>query len=97
MVRVDHLRLCLIEECDEISQRMTKLMRFGPNEVQPEQSLNNTERLVDELNDLMGVIELLIQEGALPLNWVKLEKVNAKKLKVEKFLLLSKQCGTLVE
>lgn len=43
----------LIEECAEVQQRATKMLRFGVNEVQPGQPDNNSRRLALEVGDLM--------------------------------------------
>jgi hypothetical protein len=48
----------LIEECQEVSQRAAKSMQFGPNEVQKDQDKTNAIRLRDEVEDLLGVIDL---------------------------------------
>lgn len=48
----------LIEECMEVAQRATKMLRFGVNEVQPGQDLDNAERLSVEVGDLLAVIRL---------------------------------------
>ena len=53
----------MIEECAEVQQRATKLLRFGPEEVQPGQLLNNAFRLGLEIGDLMEMIDLAINAG----------------------------------
>lgn len=52
----------LIEECAEVQQRATKLLRFGRDEVQPGQDYSNKERLSSEVGDLNTLIELCIKE-----------------------------------
>jgi len=47
----------LIEECAEVQQRATKMLRFGVNEVQPGQPLSNAARLSLEFGDLLEVAE----------------------------------------
>jgi NTP pyrophosphatase (non-canonical NTP hydrolase) len=49
----------LIEECAEVAQRATKLLRFGAAETQPGQPLNNVERLSEETGDLRCMLALL--------------------------------------
>jgi hypothetical protein len=48
----------LIEECAEIIQRATKMLRFGVHEVQPGQPLSNRIRLSDEIGDFQAVLQL---------------------------------------
>lgn len=55
----------LIEECAEVQQRATKLLRFGVTEVQPGQPYDNRDRLSHEVGDLMCVIRLAIACGIL--------------------------------
>lgn len=50
----------LIEECAEVQQRATKLLRFGPTEVQPGQPHDNAWRLGLEIGDLLQVIALAL-------------------------------------
>jgi hypothetical protein len=47
----------LIEECSEVQQRATKMLRFGRDEIQPGQMLTNSERLSLEIGDLMEMID----------------------------------------
>ena len=47
------LSVLVQEECNEVGQRASKLTRFGFDEVQPGQPLNNLQRLEDEIDDLL--------------------------------------------
>lgn len=95
MTRDEHLYTIAGEEGVEVAQRCSKAVRFGSEEVQPGQELNNRQRILQEVADLLGVLELL---GFSPIvgpadalrPWV-----DAKKQKVERFLEYSEQCGTL--
>jgi hypothetical protein len=92
MNRTEHLLWVLAEECAEVAQRASKAARFGLDEVQPGQALTNEERLWQEMCDLCAVGEMLISlrgQGGLNRG-----DVDAKKAKVEKFLLYSAECGT---
>lgn len=91
MNRLEHLLWVLAEECAEVAQRASKAARFGIDEVQPGQALTNEERIWQEMNDLAAVGEMLIAlrgQGGL-----RRDAVEAKKAKVEKFLLYSAECG----
>lgn len=95
MNRLDHLLWVLAEECAEVAQRASKAARFGIDEIQPGQEFTNEERLWQEMNDLAGVAEMIISfRGKGGLNRAA---ADAKKSKVEKFLLYSAKCGTLSE
>jgi NTP pyrophosphatase (non-canonical NTP hydrolase) len=94
MTRTEHLLWILAEECAEVAQRASKAARFGVNEIQPGQTETNAERLSHEMNDLIGVAQLLADEGALAVS-ADQDEVAAKRAKVEKFLRYSRECGTL--
>lgn len=95
MNKIDYLVNVLVEECAEVAQRGTKILRFGHDEVQPEQSLDNTERLVGELNDLLAVVEMLQEEGLELKGLANPVALAKKKTRVEKFMKLSKAQGKL--
>lgn len=67
-----YLLNCLNEELGESVQRVSKAIRFGLNEIQDGQELTNLERLTNELNDILAVVEMLKEEG------VKFPKLNDK-------------------
>lgn len=89
----EHLLTILAEECLEVGQRATKALRFGLAEVQPDQALSNAERIIEEYDDLLGVMEMLHDRGLLPAS--RPERIAAKKEKVTRFLAYSATCGTL--
>lgn len=96
MNRQEHLLTILAEECAEVAQRASKALRFGLGEVQPGQDLTNAERVVGELTDLLSVVFMLEDEGLLVLK-DRQGADAAKRAKVEKFLQLSEQLGTLTK
>lgn len=91
MNRLEILLIQLMEECCEVSQRASKALRFGLLEVQPNQELNNKERLNLEISDLYGVLQILHNEYKIGGNE---EEMNKKITKIEKYLNYSKECGT---
>jgi hypothetical protein len=97
MNAIQHLLTCLGEEGAEIAQDTSKCNRFGCND---RNFLNptgptNTERLVNELNDLLGVAEMLVTEGVIPANWMDREKIAAKKEKVLNCMEYARKVGAL--
>ena len=67
----------LAEECSEVSQRALKQIQFGKNESQSvnpfnnreiteEMKLTNAQRLREEVNHLLAVVEVLEFIGELP-------------------------------
>jgi hypothetical protein len=96
MNRQEHLLLILEEECIETAQRVSKALRFSVEEVQPGQKLTNAERLIYEFNDIVAMMEMLKDEGVIGEFHDPIAVIEKKK-KVEKFLELSKEHGTLSE
>lgn len=94
MKRFEHLLWVLSEECNEVGQRASKAARFGLQEIEPGQTLNNAERIIGEYADLAAAFEMLTEEGYLPPAFLR-ELIDAKKVKVERFLRYSQLCGTL--
>jgi hypothetical protein len=99
MNRREHLLTILGEEGVEVSQRCSKALRFGLDEVQPGQELTNAQRIRGEYIDLLAVMRMLVEEGAIePLTDPSfMQAMEDKRQKVEKFLEYSRQCGTLTE
>lgn len=104
MNRLEHLLTSVGEECNEIGQRASKAARFGLLEVQPGQDLDNLRRMMGEFADLCGAIELLHSEPIMGEDQnARLEyliaqlrpQIDAKKAKLEKYLLYAASVGTL--
>lgn len=98
MNRLEHLMTILNEECAEVQQATSKALRFGLDEgrdIAAAEYGSNILRLESELNDLMAMVSMLIAEG-LDLN-MDSGAQERKKAKVEKYLLYSKECGTLCD
>lgn len=96
MTRQEHLLVLISEECAEVSQRACKALRFGLQEIQPDQELTNYHRMMYEFADLLSVMDMLheastghVSEDAIHV------QIQNKRIQVEKFLLYSKECGTL--
>jgi NTP pyrophosphatase (non-canonical NTP hydrolase) len=51
----------LAEECAEVIQRVTKMQRFGVEEVQPGQPHSNAQRLSLEVGDLIAMVHMAIE------------------------------------
>ena len=89
----------LAEECVEVAQRATKILRFGMEETQPGQDINNADRMLMEYWDVVAAMKMLEEEfPRLHQNWTPENvqaHIEAKREKVEKFLAYSQKCGTL--
>lgn len=97
MTEPEHLLTILGEECCEVAQRVSKTLRFGLDEIQPGQELNNRERLMEELYDLFGTLEELQERGILP-DPASVESNNrrlAKREQIKRFLEYAKRLKTV--
>lgn len=89
-----HNLVCLAEELTEVGHRILKAVRFGLDEVQPEQPFTNRERINAEIADLNGVIEFCTSyEEDMFRNDKAGEMINAKVEKLKKFLAYSQERG----
>lgn len=75
----------LIEECAEVQQRATKLLRFGRDEIQPGQPLTNAERLSKELGDLLTMIGMAEDLGLVS-GKIMEERKGRKREKLAKYM-----------
>lgn len=89
-----YLLILIIEECAEIIQCVCKAIRFGLDEVEPNQSLTNKERINQEINDASTVIMLAGDEGIIN-DTIYFELRENKKKKVEKYMDYSKELKIL--
>ena len=97
MTRDEHIRLIAMEECVEIAHRISKALRFGMNELQPGQFLNNRERIENELTDLLTTLDMA---GIIQLDHEGCYQIDAvgqgnKQRKIEKYLTYAREQGTL--
>lgn len=86
---LEYYLVCGAEEAGEVAQCFTKILRFGPDSVNPlleQPSPTNTEDLVLEVNDILAILELL-QENGLVLNGLgNREAIEKKKAKVKRLM-----------
>lgn len=70
------------EECAEVIQAISKVFRFGFDAKHPNESLNNRQRLEEEVGDLQCMISLMIEFGLVSEhNLMKAEHKKFDKLK----------------
>lgn len=101
--RPAHLLACLAEECSETAKDVNKILRFGtldrvthhPMHPPVLEGPTNTDRLVDELNDIMAVAVMLVREGIIPAEWENLDKQAAKQAKVLRYMRYAMRKGVL--
>ena len=107
MKETDYLLFCLSEECIEASKELLevgklacKTFRFGADDRNvegPPDGPTNRERLVAELNDVLGTIGALAEAGLIPKDWIDSAAQERKKQKLLKFMDYSRKHGIAVE
>jgi len=70
----------LQEECAEVIQAVSKINRFGADNVKPGKPKTNREHLEEELCDMLAMIDIMMELGVV--SWSNLEV--AKIAKIEK-------------
>jgi NTP pyrophosphatase (non-canonical NTP hydrolase) len=58
--------LCITqEECAEVSQAISKIFRFGPDQIKYKEERTNRDHLEEEIGDLLCMIDILIEKTIL--------------------------------
>lgn len=57
----EHILTCISEECSEIIKDVSKALRFGLDDINPETKQTNRVAIAKEINDLLAVVELAIE------------------------------------
>jgi NTP pyrophosphatase (non-canonical NTP hydrolase) len=96
MTRQEHLLIRLAEECSEVIKEISKSLIFGLDNHYPMGAETNSQKIMDELNDLIAVADMLKEDGAIG-PFINQEKILAKKKKVEQYLVYSKKLNKLTE
>lgn len=95
MNTIEHLLMCVNEECGEIIQDSSKILRFGFTDINPKTLTDNRTNFIKEINDLISVLELLQEEGVQLHGLFNREDIEAKKKKLRHYMNLSKELGLL--
>jgi NTP pyrophosphatase (non-canonical NTP hydrolase) len=73
----------LAEECAEVIVAISKINRFGFENVKPGQEKTNREHLAEEIGDTLAMVELLISSGVITSESVEQSKIaKLEKLKI---------------
>ena len=70
----------LQEECAEVIQAVSKISRFGIDNVKPGKPKTNREHLEEELGDMLAMIDIMLELGIVTLSNLEV----AKQAKIEK-------------
>lgn len=101
----EHLLACLAEECGEVAKECHKSLRFGiddkvtldPLGPRGTEGPTNREKIISELNDLLGVVRLMEDFGILPPLWCDTQRQIEKTHKVRRFMGYAVKVGALTD
>ena len=80
----------LQEECAEVIQAVSKISRFGIDNMKPGKPKSNREHLEEEIGDLYAMIEILQEMNVI--SWSNIEiAAEAKKEKLKKWSTIYEQ------
>lgn len=78
-----------------MAHRISKALRFGMTDTMPGQFRTNEDWLLDEFNELVGMMQMLREEGIIKKAIFNQQTSDDKKERVERFLKYSQEMGTL--
>lgn len=99
MNRQEWLLTTAMEECDEVSQRVSKALRFGMDEVQPDAAANpdgltNRQRVMKEFYDLRATLGMAGFDAWDGSDCARAAE-RAKVQKLDKYMAYAREQGTL--
>jgi NTP pyrophosphatase (non-canonical NTP hydrolase) len=80
LLTTDEKLVLLIEECGEVIQAATKILRFGWDRDQPDYGINH-QVLAREVGDLLAVINSLPLDAAIIENAERVKMARAERVK----------------
>jgi len=103
MNATNHLLAVLAEEGGEVGKECHKAQRFGlddkvtldPQGPRGTTGPTNREKIVAELNDMLGVVQMLVDRGVLPANWQDKAAQERKAMKVARYMDYAVRVGAL--
>ena len=63
MKKNEHICIVTMEECAEIQQDTSKLLRFGKGNHHPDSDVTNGYHLMKEYYQLQAMIEMMVEHG----------------------------------
>lgn len=80
---IDEVMNILSEECAEVIQAVSKINRFGIDNLKPGKPKTNREHLEEELGDMLAMVDILCSMGVVELDNLRVAKLaKIEKLKV---------------
>ena len=97
MNKLEHLLVCVAEECAEVQQAVTKMLRFGWDDINPSNGRTALGHCRLEIADLLAVLEMLkeAEHGYDFAVGKYTELMKSKKQRVEGFMAYARKRGTL--
>ena len=95
----DHLLVVAAEETSETAVRLCKILRFGPDDIEPGQNLTARQRAQNEIYDFLASLQDLqtAEIIQIPMDRSAELAIEAKRVKVQQMLEYSRKVGRLVD
>jgi len=94
MDKVEHLLVCISEECSEVIKAISKALRFGLNYNHPSKNITNLTNIEMELDDLSGVLVALREEAGIELKSLP-QRIIEKKKRVKEYMNHAREIGKI--
>ena len=94
MTKREYLLICVMEECNELAQAVSKMLRFGNYDTNPNTGLDAQEQAEHEFNDLFATLQMLQEDGT-RINAIYQQKIEVKREKIKEYIKYSTNIGVL--
>lgn len=92
----EHVMTTLGEEGNEVAVRVSKVLRFGTDDIEPGQELTAIERLENEIHDFLGALVEVVDRVYINAPTDE-AKILAKRVKMLKMLSYARSQGTVID
>jgi len=90
----EYLLICLMEELNEVSQNLSKCLRFTAEHVYDSSGLTNLDRVCNELQD-MDLIRKLLKEEGVDTYHIDERYTNEKARRTEMYMGIARELACL--
>ncbi len=93
----EHLLTCIIEECAEVQQSVSKALRFGLEDGYPGSDTTNAEDISIEVTELFAVIEMCRKRRIISPPAKSMTIFKSKQKRVKEYIEYAKTTGAITK